>query len=161
MTTTRRAHTGGVTVHSKGPLFYPDRQRKAPEPLLLHPTLHQTSPTTQGGKPSLNEAEIVSAVCVCVCLHEDASPLGAKEKRADVTCHRWDVPVSRIRQTSGCSIFPLLKKEASLGTSILVGASGEKQEHPCQVSSGRSEHPSKAHGPSSFGSHSIYGARAD
>ena len=89
---------------------------------------------------------------VCVCLHADASPLGAKEKRADATCRRQDVPVYG-------SVW--LKKEALLGTLIPVGAPGETQEHPNQASYGRSEHPSKAHTPSAFRSHSIYRIRAD
>lgn len=65
-----------------------------------------------------------------------------------------------MRETSGCSVSLLLKGDF-LGTSISEGVSGEKQEHPCQVAYGRSEHPFKVHRPTSFGSHSIYGTCAD
>lgn len=70
--TSARTCTGGVAVDSEGPLFYPDRQYKAPEPLLLHPTQHQSSPPTRQGKLDLNEAEIVHVrVCAEVHRHQE------------------------------------------------------------------------------------------
>lgn len=76
-----RTCTGGVAVHSEGPLFYPDRQHKAPEPLLLHPTPHQSSPPTRQGKLDLNEAEMVHVrVCAEVHRHEERKEEKKKER---------------------------------------------------------------------------------
>lgn len=97
------AHTQAASRFTpRGPSFILTDIIKLLNLLCYTPTLHQTSPTTQRGEPHLNSVR----VSACASLYEDASPLGAKEKRADVTCRRQNVPVEGSVKHLAARSFP-------------------------------------------------------